>query len=967
MLYVKKNLQNHLRDKYFLFLMLLLFYFPAYNIAQDTTELKKNKLYTTTTLHQYNITQHPDLSVESKTTLNGLVLEKTPFSNIKNSLAGYIPGLYVTQGGGEPGTEWSTILIRGKRTTANGSNVPYILVDGFERDINNMDPNEIESISVLKDAAATAIYGLKGASGVIDVRTKRGKIGKTSITFDTQLTQKSILNIPNSLGSADYMTYYNQARINDGNPPDFYSPSLIEGYRNNTNPFQYADVSWLNQFFNKNAYKQRYSITVDGGSKIAKYFVIFSYLGDEGNLKTEPTINKYSNQNKADKYSIRTNIDVQISDKLSLQAGVSSMFGFTNSPNGMSGSSSYKMLLNYLPNAHPILNENGSIAGSQVYTENPYKIFNYSGYSETFTRYVTANTRLNYDLNNLTKGLTAYAVMAYDNYYTFTTSRTKQTATYELLIDPVTSKPKTDLEGKSMYSQWGTTTALNSTGASGTYYRRMNFEAGFNYNRSFGKHAIAANVMGFNYTYENDVKLAHAMAGINSGIRYQYDSRYIIDLSGSWSGTEQFPASNRMFLYPALGVGWVLTNETFLKNNPIINYLKLRASYGLTGSDNLTNNYGNDLYYNYLVSLRKGGTAYFGEGNPALITSGSFSTGYVEGSISNPTLRPETTEKKNIAVDLSLFSNRLTASFEYFDEYTRNILAFSKSMPGIIGVPVANLMLENIGEVSNKGYEIQLGWTDKIGKFGYFVNANATYAANKVEYLDEEPGLAEPQTGYALDAYWGFKTNGFFQTDAEVAQWADQTKVGRTTKGDLKFVNQNPSEDNIIDEYDRVFLGSVGMPDWFYGINLGTNYKGWELSCLLQGVVGLNKVNRDGINRPFSGSGNIYDFHVGNFWTESNSANPEYPRLTVDGSSSTKAKADFWIKDASYLRLKNVELSYTIDSKWITTGSTIRCYLSGTNLMSFDKLNGKLDPESSSDGYSYPLNRMFSVGLRLKL
>jgi hypothetical protein len=422
-----------------------------------------------------------------------------------------------------------------------------------------------------------------------------------------------------------------------------------------------------------------------------------------------------------------------------------------------------------------------------------------------------------------------------------------------------------------------------------------------------------------------------------------------------------------MFLYPALGVGWVLTNETFLKNNPIINYLKLRASYGLTGSDNLTNNYGNDLYYNYLVSLRKGGTAYFGEGNPALITSGSFSTGYVEGSISNPTLRPETTEKKNIAVDLSLFSNRLTASFEYFDEYTRNILAFSKSMPGIIGVPVANLMLENIGEVSNKGYEIQLGWTDKIGKFGYFVSANATYAANKVEYLDEEPGLAEPQTGYALDAYWGFKTNGFFQTDAEVAQWADQTKVGRTTKGDLKFVNQNLSEDNIIDEYDRVFLGTVGMPDWFYGINLGTNYKGWELSCLLQGVVGLNKVYRDGINRPFSGSGNIYDFHVGNFWTESNSANPEYPRLTVDGSSSTKAKADFWIKDASYLRLKNVELSYTIDSKWITTGSTIRCYLSGTNLMSFDKLNGKLDPESSSDGYSYPLNRMFSVGLRLKL
>lgn len=420
-----------------------------------------------------------------------------------------------------------------------------------------------------------------------------------------------------------------------------------------------------------------------------------------------------------------------------------------------------------------------------------------------------------------------------------------------------------------------------------------------------------------------------------------------------------------MHLYPAAGLGWIITNESFLKDNPVLGYFKLRGSYGITGSDNMYNN-GSDLYYYYIVSLSKGGTAFFGEGNPASITSGNFSTGYLEGVIANPTLRPESTGKANIGFDLALWNNRFTASFDYFREYTRYILAYSKSMPGMMGVPSSKLMLDNIGEVSNRGVEFQLGWSDQAGKFRYFINANATYARNKVEYLDEEPGLAEPQTGYALDAYWGFVSNGYFQTDNEIAAWADQTSVGNTTRGDLKFVNQNPDEDQVINEYDRVYLGTVGMPDWFYGITLGGSYKGWEVSCLFQGVEGMNKVYRDGINRPFSNSGNIYDFQAGNFWTEDN-PDAEYPRLTIDGSSSTKAKTDFWIKDASYIRLKNLEIAYNMPFRWISDDASVRIYLSGTNLICFDQLGGIADPDISSDGLGYPVNRMFTLGLRLKL
>jgi TonB-linked SusC/RagA family outer membrane protein len=914
-------------------------------------------------IEQFGKSTLPRIYAGSAAVLSGKTIEKTAFNNTKNALAGYVPGLFVSQGGGEPGAEWSTMYIRGKRTTSNGTNAPYILVDGFERDINFMDPNEIESFTVLKDAAATAIYGLKGGSGVIEVKTKRGQAGQTSVIFDSQLTLKSALNVPNAIGAADYMTYYNQARINDGNTA-LYTPEQITAYTNNSYPYQYADVNWMDQFFNEQSYKQRYSLSIDGGSKLARYYVLFSYIGDMGNIVTDPGVNNYSTQNKWDKYSIRTNIDVQITNKLSLEAGVSSMFSFINNPSNTSGTGLYKSLLNYVPNAHPVTNENGSIAGTQIYSDNPYKVINYSGYSESFNRYVTATTRLKYDLSDLTKGLSAYGAFAFDNNYTHISRRLKSTATYELLLEA--GVPKLDTEGNKTYKQWGANSPLNLTGSSGTYYRRMNFELGMNYARTFGKHDISARAFGFNYDFQNDAKLAHAMAGVNGSLNYVYDGRYLVDLSASWSGTEQFPVENRMFLYPALGLGWVMTNEAFMKDNPVVSYLKLRGSYGLSGSDNMNNN-GNDLYYYYIVSLTKGGTAFFGEGNPASITAGNFSTGYIEGTIANPMLRPESTEKKNIGFDAAFLGNRLSASFDYFEEYTNYILAYSKSMPGMMGVPSSRLMLENIGEVSNKGVEFQIGWNDKIGKVNYFVNANATYARNKVEYLDEEEGLAEPQTGYPLDAYWGFQTAGFFQTDDEIATWADQTGVGRTIKGDLKFINQNPDEDNIINEYDRVYMGTVGLPDWFYGINLGANYKGLEISALIQGVEGMNKVYRDGINRAFSNSGNMYDFHVGNFWTEENSVNPAYPRLTVDGSSSTKAKADFWVKDASFIRLKNVEVAYTLPTKWISNVSNIRIYFSGTNLISWDSLDGIADPDISADGQGYPVNRMFSLGLRLKL
>ena len=896
----------------------------------------------------------------------GKHIELTTYNNTKNSLAGYIPGLYVTQTGGEPGAEWTSMLIRGKRTTANGLNAPYILIDGFEREMNYMDASEIESITVLKDAAATAVYGLKGASGVIEIKTKRGIIGKPQITFNSQLTHKTALRLPQPLAAVDYMTYYNQARVNDGGAADFYAADIISAYSNNPNMYQYPDVDWLASFFNKNSFKQHYNLSIEGGSNIAKYFVNFSYINDIGNLKVDPTINKYSTENKWDKYAIRTNVDVNITDNLTLQAGISAMFGFVNNPGNSNGSTMYANLLRYVPVAHPIINEDNSVAGAQVYTNNPYKTLNFSGYNEVMTRYVTTTTRLQYDLSALTKGLAVYGSFAYDNNYAYTSNRLKQIATYELLIDPVTKLPILDADNNKTYKQWGNNTPLTLSGSSGGYFRRMNAELGFNYNRTFGKHEILSRLFGYNYDYQNDNVLAHAMAGVSGGLNYAYDNRYLLDLAAGWSGTEQFPKENRMFLYPAIGLGWVVSNEKFLKDNTVISYLKLRTSFGYTGSDKITNN-GTELYYYYVLSLVKGGNAFFGEGNPNLITSGNFTTGYQEGTIANPTLRPESTEKMNVGVDVAFLKNRLTLTADYFTEYTKYILAISKSMPGMMGIPANKMMLDNIGEVANSGIELQIEWSDKIGSFGYYLGANATFTKNKVIYLDEEPGLAEPMTGYPLDAYWGFVTDGFFQSDAEVLAWADQSSVGKTTPGDLKYINQNPDEDNTINDYDRVFLGTTGMPDWFYGITWGMNYKRWELSGLLQGVTGLNKVYKDGINRPFADNGNIFTQHKDNFWTDTHNENPSFPRLTIDGSSSTKGKSDFWIKDASFLRLKNVELSYTLPTNWIADNSTIRFYLTGANLLSFDKLDGLIDPEVSPNGLAYPINRMFSFGLKLKL
>lgn len=892
------------------------------------------------------------------------VIEKTSFNNVKNSLSGYVNGLYVNQSGGEPGAEWSTLSIRGKRTTENGNNSPYILVDGYERDMNYLDANEVESITVLKDAVSTAKYGLKGASGVLLVKTKRGSnSGSTRITFDSQITFKQALNIPNPVGAVDYMKYYNIARVNDGNLPS-YNQQLIDSYGNSTDKYLYPDVNWLGEFFNKDSYKQHYSLGIDGGNSFAKYYVALSYLDDIGNINIDPSANKYSTQNKQNKYSIRSNIDVQVTKQLKLAANIWALYSFINKPNNQSGSSVYKTLLNYLPNAHPIMNENGSVAGNQQYSSNPYAIINKGGYGENFNRYVTANIDLTYNLDFITLGLSTSGSLAFDNNYIYNVTRTKSYANYEWTKD-VNGNPMYETNGGKIYKQWGNNSSLILSGTSGTYYRRLNVETGLTYKRQFEKNLISAHVNAYNYDYQTDAVLPHAMAGIDGSFGYSYNSRYLLDLSGCWSGTEQFPTNNRMHLFSAAGLGWVVSNESFMNNNNIVSFLKVRASYGTTGSDVLSNG-STDIYYDYLGSFQKGGTTFFGEGNPLSITgSGIYSTGYLEGGVANPELKPEKTTKANLGIDFRFLNNALSLSANYFDEYTSNILAIRQSIPYMMGIPSGKLMVENIGEIRNQGAEIEIGLQHSIGKLKLFIQGNATYAKNKIIYLDEESGLAEPRTGYPIDAYWGFRSLGYFQTDAEIASSPSQQTVGKTAPGDLKFADMNG--DNVINEYDRVYLGKVGTPDWFYGINLGVKYKGFEFSSLIQGVSGLNKVYRDGINTAFGNKGNMYDFQVDNFWTAANSSNATFPRLTIDGSSSSKAKSDFWLKDASYIRLKNVELSYIFSTKWILKDASIRVYLSGSNLLSINKLSSPIDPEISSDGQSYPINRMFTLGFRLNI
>ena len=908
--------------------------------------------------------QRKELSTSAITTLKGSYVKNVPNLNPLNTITGLLPGLTMVQNNGEPGEEGGSMYLRGQRTL--GNNTPWVLVDGIQRNLDTLDPDEIESISILKDAAATAIYGLRGSNGVILVTTKRGKNQKIQIGLDARVAMQSPTKLPKFLGSYDYARLYNEALINDGQQP-YYTQEALDHYYFKDDPIHYPDNDYLDQYLKKHSIQQKYNLSVRGGNNIAKYYFLVGYASNSG-LYNVDKINTYGTNATMKTYSVRSNVDVQVNKNFDIRLDLSGRMqdriypGMrANSVNGI-----FSSLLRLPPNLFPekyigeynIVDANGNplgttvidpLAGNAQYQNNPYGLLNNSGYSAYKEVSLTSTIAGGYKLDCITPGLKATASLSYDSNYAKNANRSKSFAVYELV-------------GEKEVRQHGTHGNMSNTWTSVYYQRRIDIQAGLEYNRYFGKSYVAG-MMRYNYNqYALD---GNNLPNLNSGMlgrfSYAYDSRYLAEFSFAYQGTEQFPKGNRYGFFPAFSLGWNMANERFIKDNvKFLDVFKIRGSIGLTGSDKVI------PYFYYIENYAQKGSITLGNDGAA-----APNTAWYEATVANPNITWEKNRKINVGLDMSLFNNTLDFTADLFQERSSDILITSQQIPSMFGGSTPQI---NRGIVDNKGIELSIGYHNQIRDFSYFANANFAATKNKIVNQDEQfrTYAYQVRTGLPIGERFGLVALGLFQDQEEIDKSPSQAAYGTIRPGDIKYKDING--DGIINSDDEVRIGSSQVPSITYAFSLGMSYKGFDIKALFQGT-GRSQAILSGIEVfEFVDNGKVKPEHLNRwaYYTDPNTgelidtrASATYPRLSLSETTNNRQASTYWLRDAHYLRLKTLELGYSFDRFLKNTFiSHARIYLSGYNILTFSPIKD-MDPEMVGNPTAYPIQKAFNLGINL--
>lgn len=896
--------------------------------------------------------------------LDGDYVKNVPNFNRRNSLTGLIPGLIVMQNNGEPGEEGGSMYIRGQRTLG-GKNTPWVLVDGVQRNMDMLDPNEIESVTVLKDAAATAVFGFRGSNGVILVKTKRGAVNQPlKLNFNARVGFQTPTKLPEFLGSYQYSKLYNEALMNEGKEP-FYSSEAIDAYRTGGDPLRYPDVNWRDEYLKDNSVQQAYNLNASGGNKSVNYFFNLGYAQNSGLYNVDENANTYGTNADMRQYSARSNVDVQVTRNFKVGLDIAGRIQKRTYP-GMranSVSSVFGSLMKLPPNVFParyegeysIENSDETIVnplpGTTQYKNHPYGLLNNSGYSAytstTFLSTLYAEHRLDF----LTPGLSVMASFSYDSDYKKNVNRSKTFAVYELV----------DADNR-VVRQIGTNGQMGSVWTPLESQNRMDFQAGLNYKREFGRHHVDAMAKyNFNRYQTNGTNLPNTHIGVLGRADYAFDRRYMAEFSFSCFGTEQFPSNNRFGFFPAVSIGWNIANESFVEDNVgWLDVLKLRVSHGLTGSDKGL------PYFYYLENYGKRPVITIGTGGAA-----PGGEGWYRAMLANPDVTWEKCRKTDIGLDAVFFGNRLDFTIDLFKENSYDILVESGNIPLVFGNIIPAM---NVGKVMNKGMELSLGFSDTRNGWNYFVNGNLMVTENKLVYKDEQFRKYEYryETGHPLGVRMGYVAEGFFHDYDEINNSPDQSYFGVVRPGDIKYRDMN--NDGKIDEDDISRIGIGEMPKVTYGLTFGFSYKGLDFSALLQGTGRSQGFMSAVYAYGFPDNGNVSKSHLGRWAYYEDPFTGEridtrdtatYPRLSISETGNNRQNSTFWLKDLSYLRLKTVELGYSFDRMLKGTFiSKARVYVSGYNLLTFSKLDD-IDPEMATAGIAYPIQRVFNVGVNL--
>ena len=925
------------------------------------------------------------------TSIDNKALIKAPVADVTNVLAGQMPGVSTVQETGQPGEDYAKIYIRGAGSLSDSNASPLILVDGVERPLNTVDPNEIESLSILKDAASTAVFGVRGANGVIIVTTKRGDTGKPRISVSSITGAQVPMSYITQSSSYDFARYYNVYQWNDGktDPGLYFTPEAIEAYRTGSDPVMFPNTQWHELMFRKAFVQTKNNINISGGSDKVRYFVSMGYMFQNGLLKQIPDV-PYDNNYSYNRYNYRANLDFKLTETTDMKFNISGVIGNTREPLASDRDNIWMLTMLW---AHPTASP-GIVNGMPVTVVsydalpdgltkwNGWEYYYWSGYQNKYKTTLNMDMTITQRLDFLTQGLSVSVKGSFDTSMALTKKRTgsggyHQTIEYQSWADNSgldMSDPAFDRTYLPVISGSEPTLSYSeSTDDDKSWY----LEASINYKRKFdGKHSVSGLLLynqSRNYYPSNYPWLPRGYVGWVARATYGYKDKYLVDVSAGYNGSENFaPGKTRYGLFPSASLGWVISEEKWMKKAQWIDFLKLRASVGKVGND-LTSS----ARFMYMDGVwTDAGVYYFGTGKSDGVPR------YELGTPGNKGVTWETALKTNVGLDFDLLNYRLHFSGDIFYEHRTGILIAPRSLPSIIATSLPNM---NLGVVDNKGFEIELGWKDHVGDFTYDISANATFARNKIIFEDEvEPEYEyQRETGGPTGRYMLYQFERLYQksdfyTDAEGVQRLNPNlpqPSNAVYPGDCMYKDLNG--DNIIDGRDRMYDGYPNRPEYVFGSNWKFGYKGFNLALNWVAATNVSRVWNADYRIPFTNSGHrgLLTYFAENCWIpDDNDWAPgredgTLPRFTKTNYPWNSMDSTLWTVDASYLRLKSAGFGYTFSrNKFfdkLGIGS-LGLMFTGYNLWTLSKMTLQ-DPEakSSSSNGQYPLVKTYNMSLSI--
>ena len=949
------------------------------NIYDVTLEEQVNELEETVIVGYGTQRKISNIGAQSSMKMEDI---KTPSASLTTTLAGRLAGVVAVQRTGEPGKDAADIWIRGISTPNTSS--PLVLVDGVERSFNDIDPEDIESLTTLKDASATAVYGVRGANGVILIKTKPGKVGKPTVSADYYESFTRFTKMVDLADGITYMNAANEAMRNDGIATK-YTEDQIRNTIAGKDPYLYPNVDWLKEIFNDWGHNRRVNVNVRGGSEKVAYYASVSYFNETGMTVTDKNIDTYDSKMKYSRYNFTTNLNIDVTPTTKVEIGAQGYLGEGNYP-AISSADLYNAAMSISPVEYPkmfFVNGEAYVPGTSTNNNfnNPYSQATRRGYDNLTKNQIYSNLRVTQDLDMLTKGLKLTAMYAFDVYNEIHVHQDRAESTYNFLD---TSVPY-DMNGQPILQRIYEGSNVLSYKQETSGNKKTYLEASLNYDRTFNDdHRVSALFL-FNQqskllypkgTLEDAIP--YRMMGIAGRATYSWKDRYFAEFNIGYNGAENFSPKHRFGTFPAFGVGWVVSNEKFWQPlSKAVSFLKIRYTDGKVGNSEVS-----DRRFMYLDQMKENGDYGYKFG-----PNGTKWAGYETVNMAVDLIWEES-RKQDLGIDLKLFNDDLSIVFDLFKERRENILLKREhSMPSFLGYNTS-APYGNIGIIENKGFDGTIEYNKRINKdWVIALRGNVTF--NKDKWIQGE--LPEQkyewmnQYGRNINGAKGYVAEGLF-TQAEIddmARWESlsaankaitpkpfASQFGTVKAGDIKYKDLN--NDGQIDAYDQTYISRGDVPTTVYGFGFTVGWKDLSVGMMFQGVAGAERVLNGSSVNPFNGgggSGNLYS-NIGDRWTEENpDQNAFYPRLSY-GSETTSninnfQKSTWWVRNMNFLRLKTLQISYNLPKPWVNKVhlKNAAVYVMGTNLFTLSRF--KLwDPELNTDnGASYPNTTSYSVGI----